>query len=315
MLRTRTPAVVLLLVLLLAACSGDDTAADSATAPAAAPDQAGEDSAVDTDGPAGFAGGGPTEAAAAAAAEAGDAGVPQPAMPTSSRSVERLIKQGTMTIEVAEGAFDRGFAAVVAEAQRLGGSVVSSTSTSTEDAGTSGSITVRVPVDRYEDLLLGVGGVGEVRRRDITTQDVTAEFTDLGSRLRHARAQEAFYLGLLDQAEGVQDAIAVQQQLDGLQSSIEQMQGRLDVLADRTSFSTLTVELVEPGSVPILAEPGGPSLAGYVATAQDAFITVVGSTLVVGVALTPLLIPALLVALLWKAVARRGHPATLGSES
>jgi hypothetical protein len=313
-IRTIAPLLLVIAVLLTACSSGADTdttdVADEASDDAGAP--AADDAAAERDTGGGIGlGVGDADAATPAAPGA----PPVPATNTALRG-DRLIKEGTMTVEVDAGGFEAGFQRVVEAARALGGSVVSSTSSSAQDGGgTSGSVTIRVPVDRYEQLLVGVGGVGEVRQRDITTKDVTAEFTDLAARLRHARAQERFYLGLLEEAEGVQDAIAVQQQLDGLQSSIERLQGSLDVLEDRTSFSTLTVELVEPGTSPVLTASERPQLAAYVATAQDAFVTVVGSVLVVGVALVPIVVPALLILALWRGLGRRSHPATVASKA
>lgn len=313
--RTRTRSLLALSVvaLLLVGCSSADLAhdesapGDSASGEAEVERESADGGDADTPGLGGSRAGDHTDEAT------GQPSVP-PASTAGATSGDRLIKEGTMTIEVPVDGFEQGFDRAVSAARALGGSVVASTSSSTEDGGTAGSVTIRVPVDRYEDLLVGVGAVGEVLRRDITTKDVTAEFTDIESRLRHARAQERFYLALLEEAEGVSDAIAVQQQLDGIQSTIEQLQGRLNLLEDQTSFSTLTVELVEPGTSPVLASTDPrPHLGAYVDTAQDAFVTVVGSILVLLVALTPVLVPAAALGLLWRAM-RRPRPATAAAE-
>jgi hypothetical protein len=312
MFRTRalTVGVLLLVMSLLAACSAADFARDTdeaAEAPQAVSDSA-DDAAFepepDAEEPAGVGGG---EGAAAPGAE------PLPATQIG-RSAERIIKEGRVTIEVPEDGYERAFEQVVAAASGLGGAVVSSTSETDDDGVTTGTVTVRVPVDRYEDLLVGVGEIGELRRQNITSTDVTAEYTDLESRLRHARAQEAFYLGLLEEAESVQDAIAVKQQLDQIQYEIEQAQGRLNVLEDRTSFSTLAVELLEPGAAPIRPLDERPAIAEFVEIAVDGFITVVGSLIVIVVALAPLALLAGLVLLAWRAYKRRPRPATVAGE-
>lgn len=265
---------------------------DAAVEPQEAADEADEEVATGAEEPPGFSGD-PEDAAP----------LPEPA---AARGGERIIKDGTMTIEVAEGRFQGAYRRVIDTARDLGGYLTDSTSTADADGGTSGSVTVRVPVDRYEELLTGVGQVGTLRSQDITSRDVTAEFTDVESRLRHLRAQEAFYLELLEDAETVQDAIAVKQQLDGIQSQVEQAQGRLNVLEDRTSFSTLTVEIIEPGTEPVVAlTESRPMLTDYWRTARDGFVTVVGWLLVTGVSLSPVLVPLLLVALAWRLTRRR----------
>jgi hypothetical protein len=216
--------------------------------------------------------------------------------PAPALTGDRIIKEGTITIEVESDGFDQAFTRVVAAARRYQGDVVGSSTRTSDNGDTFGSVTVRVPVANFEDLIVGIGDVGTIRNRDIDSQDVTTEFTDLQSRLRHLRAQERFYLGLLDRAETVGDAISVQQQLDGIQSQIEQIQGRLNVLDDRTSYSTLTVELFEPGAGSALATPtdpeARPTLARYWDTARDAFVNVIGAMLVAGLFALPLLIVA-----------------------
>lgn len=234
-----------------------------------------------------------------------EAAAPRPGpLPTTGAFGDRVIKEGTISVRVDPGDFDRAFAEVVARAQALGGDVVASSSSMDDDGRVRGSLTVRVPVRSYEDLLTGIGDVGEITDRSITSQDVTAEFTDLESRLRHLRAQESFYLGLLDQAETVQDAIAVQQQLDDVTGQIEQITGRLAVLEDRTSFSTLTVRLTEAPAGEAVGEaseePTG--FAAYWATAQEVLVNVLGALLVSVFFAAPFVVLGLLGWLLWRVV-------------
>jgi hypothetical protein len=313
MRRLRLTAILLAVGLLLAACSGADQADSSAGD--AGPETAAMDDAVDAPiGDADAEGGGAEGIAGDAAAEPVE-GEPVPdAVPVVERQGERIIKEGSMTVEVAEDGYQRAFQRVVSAATSLGGAVVSSTTRTTDDGATSGTVTVRVPVASYEDLLASTGEIGTVRSQDITSQDVTAEFVDLEARLRHEQAQEAFYLGLLEEADGVQDAIAVQQQLAGIQERIEQLRGRLNVLDDRTSFSTLTVELVEPDTASVLAgqEPGSLSIAAYVDRAERAFVTVVGWLIVLAGATAPVLVPLLIAALAWR-LFRRPEPAPVAA--
>jgi hypothetical protein len=193
---------------------------------------------------------------------------------------DHIVREGTMRVEVAEGRFDRAFNQVVAAATRQGGTVLSSDASS-DDAGlTSGSVTVRVPAESYDALLTSVTEIGEVRERSITSQDVSGEFVDLQARLRHNEAQERFYLSLLERAEGVEDAIAVQQRLSEIQQTIEQIRGRITFLEERTSFSRLTVELYETGSA--FQEDAGapPTFAQYWEASRNALVNVLGVTMV-----------------------------------
>ncbi|MEE8600344.1 DUF4349 domain-containing protein [Euzebya tangerina] len=322
----RLLAMVLVLLLLLAACSaGDDGDAEASDDTAEAGDataaaEFGDDEAFDeeameeaeADEALGLAESDPdgrdvaqAEPAAPEAAEDGSAAPP----PTTASTGERIIKEGTVTVQIEPGEFDTAFGQIVARAQALGGHVSwtsSSTNPGPDDTTlTSGQVTIRIPVQSFEDLLTSLGDAGEVVDRNITSQDVTAEFTDLESRRRNLQAQERFYLGLLDQAQGVEDAIAIQQQLDGIQSQIEQITGRLNLLEDRSSFSTLTVLLQERGATtpePVDEEPGG--LAPYIDQAIETLIATVGGLIVVATFLSPFLVILGVAYLIWRTVFR-----------
>lgn len=290
-------ALGLVLVVLLGACGSSDESADSMAAEAPADDSVGGAAAIE----------GGEEAAPDAGDPAGEEAAQQPGeaeLPPDVASGERVIKEGTVSLDVEADGFDSAFAAVVEAARRRGGSVVGSQTLTEDDAdgGSTGSLTVRVPVDEYEDLLVAVADIGEVRRRSVTAEDVSAEFVDLQARQRNLEAQERFYLGLLDQAQGVEDAIAIQQQLETITEQLEQAKGRIAFLDDRTSFSTLTVELREPSAAELASssdETDRPSLAAAWRTAQDAFVNVVGALIVfAGFALPFLLIGLALYALI-----------------
>lgn len=166
---------------------------------------------------------------------------------------DRIIKDGRIQVEVLEGQFDRAFDAVLALAAKVGGQVVGSQSSQDGDRA-SGEVTIRVPAQRFEELLASTSGIGTIQHRQVTSQDVSGEFVDLQARVRHLQAQEQFYLGLLGKARVVGDAIAINQHLSQVQGEIEQAQGRLRLLEERTTYSRLTVSLHEPGVAPLLDE-------------------------------------------------------------
>ena len=108
----------------------------------------------------------------------------------------------------------------------------------------SGSITVRVPVDRFDQTIERIRAHGsEVVAEDVTGRDVTAEFTDLEARLRNAQAAERQLLEILATARTVKDTLEVQRELASVREQIERFQGHLNVLASQTELSTITIQL------------------------------------------------------------------------
>lgn len=315
--------VALVATMLLAGCSGSDEATDDAVdtasqataaddgaeEAAAAPAEDAADGEFGTSSSVGVREDAEQDADSPASAEDELAVDPQAPVPVDATAAtgERIIKEGTVTLEVEPGQFDTAFSQVIARAQALGGHV-SASSSSTDDEGlVSGQVTVRVPVRSFEDLLTTLGEAGDVVDRNITSQDVSEEYTDLESRRRNLQAQERFYLGLLEQAQSINDAIAVQQRLEGIQSQIEQITGRMNLLEDRSSFSTLTVRIREKGVDGLMAEeeleePTG--LAAYLQTARETFIGTVGTLIVAFTFALPFLVIAGLVWLVVRIVRR-----------
>lgn len=114
------------------------------------------------------------------------------------------------------------------------------------------SITVRVPVKGFEPTVDAVLKLGDVHRRQIVAQDVTAEFFDLQIRLKNALAVRERLHELLQKAQDVKEALKVEEELGRVAEQIELMKGRLKYLREVTSFSTIGVEFSER-SAPIEA--------------------------------------------------------------
>ena len=122
---------------------------------------------------------------------------------------------------------------------------------SSSTAGTrshSGDLTIRVPAASFDDALRDLRALGTVERQSIQGQVVTSEFIDLGARLRTWEAQEAVLLGLMKQAGSIEATLRVQNELQDVQSRIEQIKGELRVLEDQTQLATIHVSMHEAGA-------------------------------------------------------------------
>lgn len=168
----------------------------------------------------------------------------QPAPPTDSA---RIIKSGSLDLEVREGAFDGTVDRITAQAIGLGGYIAESTTSESGDAP-SGSIVVRVPENSFETLLGDLREMGEVKAVSSKGTDVTAQFTDLAARLTALTATRDRLSTVLSEADNVPDILAVQDRITAVQVEIEQIQGQQRLLGDQTSFATLAITLGEPGA-------------------------------------------------------------------
>jgi hypothetical protein len=183
-----------------------------------------------------------------------------PAGPAPMVDTARVVKTGSLDLEVRAKAFAPALERITAIAVGLGGYVVESTTTEA-DKVPRGSITLRVTVGAFEQLVADVRKLGDVKAVTTKGTDVTAQFTDLDARLTALTATRDRLYEVLRAARNIGDIIAVQDRITGVQTEIEQLQGQQRLLNDQASFGTLAVTLAEPGGDQIQATP--PRDAGF----------------------------------------------------
>lgn len=110
-----------------------------------------------------------------------------------------------------------------------------------------GSVTIRVPAERYQDTLARLREMAlRVERENTSTEDVTEEFTDLQARKTNLEFTESALQQLLEERQRVgstSDILEVHRELTNIRGQIEQIEGRLRYLANQSALSTITIEL------------------------------------------------------------------------
>jgi hypothetical protein len=106
------------------------------------------------------------------------------------------------------------------------------------------SITIGVPVDQFELAMRRLRALAvQVVDETASGQDVTDEYVDLQSRLDNLIATRDRIRQFLDQAQTVEESLRVNEQLAVIEEQIEQVQGRMNYLFDRSAYSTITVQI------------------------------------------------------------------------
>lgn len=133
-------------------------------------------------------------------------------------------------------------------AVQLGGYVQSAELAEMRGGWPRASITIRVPLERFEDARTTIRNLGgRLENESDETRDVTGQYVDLQSALRNFRAEEAQYLEIMRRARSIKDTLAVAERLANVRGRIEQAQGQLNVLSRQTEMASLRVNLqVEP---------------------------------------------------------------------
>jgi hypothetical protein len=187
----------------------------------------------------------------------------------------QIVKTASLSLGIAHGTFEDKVGEAHTVADSYAGFVVESfASQGSGKRIAEGSLVLRIPADSYDEALSRLRGLGKVEHIEESGQDVSREFVDLNARIRQLRAVEAQLLELLQRADDVPAALAVQNQLSQVQLDLEQARGRLQYLNNRVAFATISVSMHELGAV--APEGGGFSIVDAWATAGAAFLTVVG---------------------------------------
>jgi hypothetical protein len=220
----------------------------------------------------------------------------------------RVIQTASLSLSVPRNEFRQAVDRARNVALGLGGFVVSSSaSQGTEGRLVAGTLVVRVPERSYAQAMERLSDLGRVEAREESGQDVSQELVDLGSRARHLEAVERQLLELLERADTVAAALAVQSQLNEVQLELEQARGRLRFLDDQVAFATISLDVRERPVV-VAGDGGGWGIVDAWSTAGRGFVTVVGWIFVAAATIAPLVVLLALLYLAARFAARRGAP-------
>jgi hypothetical protein len=173
-----------------------------------------------------------------------------------------VIKDGLMELLVEDT--DLALAQVTQLAADYGGYILSSETWYSEDFK-YGRMRLGIPSTSFENALNGLRELGvRVVKETASGQDVSAEYTDLQSKLTNLEATAARVREFLTASTSVDESLKINDTLSGLEAQIEQVKGQMNFYEGRSAFSTITVELTpqrptpEPTPTPTPTPPPTP---------------------------------------------------------
>jgi hypothetical protein len=107
-------------------------------------------------------------------------------------------------------------------------------------------LTLRVPQQSLDQVMQQVGGLGVVRSRSQSAQDVTDSYVDTSSRVKSQRASVDRVRTLLGRATGIGDVVRLESELSRREADLDALEARLASLDDSTTLATLVVTLSRP---------------------------------------------------------------------
>jgi hypothetical protein len=179
------------------------------------------------------------------AQDGGTAGKPEsPAqLAVDSRS---LIFTGTVTIRVSD--IGRAAADVSTLATAAGGFVGGDERTSDKDRSQA-RLVLRLPSARFTGVVDGIsklGRDGKDESRQLSTQDVTDQVTDLDARVATGQASVDRVRELLVKAQTIGEIVSLESELSRREADLESLKSRKRKLDDLTTLSTVTAVLLGP---------------------------------------------------------------------
>jgi len=160
----------------------------------------------------------------------------------------KIIKTGDLTIEVP--AYGDSMARVEQIVRERGGFVADGNTHEEAGGALVGRMVVRVAPEKFEETYAALKGVGRVLAENVKAADVTAEFVDLGARIKSLQITEERLRDLIANksfVDKIASLLEVEKEMNRVRTEIEQLQGQLRVMADRVSLSTIALTLREPG--------------------------------------------------------------------
>ena len=222
---------------------------------------------------------------------------------TNEAADRKIIRNADITMEVPSTTEAQNRVTSIAEAN--GGFIVTSEAKQREniDPGKRTldiKLVVRIPADRFGVALDEIKNLaGNLPEANVTGQDVTEDFIDLEARIKTQKALEIQFLEIMKQAKEVEDALEVQRQIAEVRTDIEKLEGRKRFLQNRSSLSTITVNIHEPKVIAVNQTGFGRTLrdaaSDSLELASGMFIFVVRTVIVLMPILLFVVLPSVLV--------------------
>jgi hypothetical protein len=195
--------------------------------------------------------GAPAGAGAPAQATAGNQAQIGGALPPIPPVNPMVIKNANLSISVDDPEATTSQVDQVVKAAQ--GTIISQTVRS-QDEKTFVNVTIRVPADNFEETLAKLRDLRahgtRVLNDTVSAQDVTEQFVDLEAQYRNLQTTRDAYQRLLDKATAVSDIVTLTREVASIQTQMDQIKGRQNVLTRQSRDSTITLSISPVGAGP-----------------------------------------------------------------
>lgn len=162
----------------------------------------------------------------------------------------KLIRNVNLSLQTKE--FDTVLENMSQKVKDLGGYVQDSSvwgSSSDYSSSRSASYTLRIPSDKLDEFIDVVETLGNVTYKNESVDDVTLQYVDVESHKKALETEQERLLALLEQAESVEDIIAIENRLSDVRYELENYESQIRLLDNQIDYSTVYVDISEVSRV------------------------------------------------------------------
>lgn len=153
----------------------------------------------------------------------------------------KLIKNGEMSIQVGDIQKAQN---KVNEILKKNNAYIQNEKFSNTDMDENLDLTIRVPHKDFDTLINSFSdGIGSILTKNISSNDVTEEYTDVSIKLTNKKIYIEKYRDMLKKAATTKDMLEIQENIRELEDEIDVAEGRLRFIDDRVNYSTLNLSL------------------------------------------------------------------------
>ena len=129
---------------------------------------------------------------------------------------------------------------------------ISNDAQSKDDYQISNSMVIKLPADKFDAFINELqSNVKNFDSKNIRVLDVTEEYIDVEARIKTKKELEQRYLEILTRANNVEEIMSVESKLNNVRAEIESVEGRMKLLNQQITLSTINISFYETTSAPV----------------------------------------------------------------
>ncbi|MBR4981875.1 MAG: DUF4349 domain-containing protein [Lachnospiraceae bacterium] len=107
------------------------------------------------------------------------------------------------------------------------------------------NITARIPANKLDEFTGRVAEIGNITYESESVEDVTLQYVDLSSHKKMLQTEQERLMTLLENAESMEDIIAIESRLSEVRYQIESMESQLRTFDNQVDYSTVHINVEE----------------------------------------------------------------------